>query len=169
MGTGRSQFVGAAGQYFVAYGLTIRQINAGLTLGNAPSVDLLAASADGRGSLSIQVKTSRNAYRRRRYGHEGYEWDVGASVIGKHAESFVYAMVDLQESEDGWTPRVFFVPSKWIAEFVQPDWGRKMYFLPVTAQELTLERWDLIAGYLNGEKHARKWASSWPQELLVQW
>ena len=81
MGTGKSQFTGTAGQFYVAYGLSIREINAAITLGNAPSVDLMASSSDGKRTLSIQVKTSRNAYRRNRYGHEGYEWDVSKSVI----------------------------------------------------------------------------------------
>ena len=73
MATGKSQFVGTAGQFFVSYGLSVREINAAITLGNAPSVDLMASSADGKKTISIQVKTSRNAYRRNRYGFEGYE------------------------------------------------------------------------------------------------
>ena len=108
MATGKSQFVGTAGQFFVAYGLSIREINAAITLGNAPGVDLMASSADGKRTISIQVKTSRNAYRRNRYGFEGYEWDVNKGVIGKYHESFWYAFVDLQENENNWTPQVFF-------------------------------------------------------------
>ena len=169
MAVGKSQFVGAAGQYYLSYGLAVREINASLTLGNAPSVDVLASSSDGRHVLSFQVKTSRNAYRRNRYGSEGYEWDVGSGVIGKHRESFWYAFVDLQEHEHGWNPRIFFVPSRWVAEFVKPDWTRSMYFLPITAQELTLERWDMVRGYLSGEENARVWANDWPEDKLVKW
>ncbi len=168
MGQARSQFVGAAGQFYLAYGLAVRQINASLTLGNAPSVDVLASSQDGRHTLSFQVKTSRNAYRRNRYGREGFEWDVGLGVIGKHQRSFWYAFVDLQEHNEGWSPRVFFVPSRWVAEFVKPDWKRFMYFLPTTAQQLTLERWDLVQRFLAGEKSAVDWANDWPQEKLVK-
>ncbi len=137
MTTGKTQFVGTAGQFFVAYGLSVRQINAAITLGNAPSVDLMASSSDGKRTLSIQVKTSRDAYRRNKYGHEGYEWDVNKGVIGKHHESFWYAFVNLQESNESWDPQVFFVPSKWVAEFVTPDFSRYMYFLPTTAKDLT--------------------------------
>lgn len=169
MGKGKSQFVGAAGQFYLSYGLAVREINASLTLGNAPSVDVLASSPDGGYSLSFQVKTSRNAYRRNRYGSEGYEWDVGAGVIGKHSESFWYAFVDLQEKEEGWNPVVFFVPSRWVAEFVKPDWSRYMYFLPKTVKPLTSDRWDVVKEYLAGGKAAKRWANDWPQDKLVKW
>ena len=170
MATGRSQFIGASGQFYLAYGLAVREINASLTLGNAPSVDVLASSHDGKYTLSFQVKTSRNAYRPNRYGTEGYEWDVGKGVIGKHRESFWYAFVDLQEEhKTRWSPRIFFVPSRWVAEFVKPDWSRFMYFLPTTAQDLTLERWDLVKGFLSGDKVAIDWANDWPKNKLVKW
>jgi hypothetical protein len=166
---GRAQFVGAAGQYYLAYALAVRNINASLTLGNAPSVDVLASSADGRRVLSFQVKTSRNAYRPKRYGHEGQEWDVGAAVVGKYHESFWYAFVDLHEEATQWSPTVFFVPSRWVAEFVKPDWSRKMYFLPTTALELTRERWDIVQAYLAGQEDAIAWANHWPEHLLQKW
>ena len=169
MARGRAQFVGAAGQFYLAYGLAVRQINASLTLGNAPSVDVLASSHDGYHSIAFQVKTSCNAYRRNRYGREGFEWHVGASVIEKHRESFWYAFIDLQEHEKRWDPRVFFVPSRWVAEFVKPDWSRYIYFLPTTVQHLTLERWDLVQNYLAGNKDAIDWANDWPEQILVKW
>lgn len=169
MAQGRSQFVGNAGQYYVAYGLAVRQVNVSITHGNVPSVDLLAASPDGRRAMSLQVKTARNAHRPNRYGREGYEWDAGASVVGNHGESFWYALVDLQESEGHWTPQVYFVPSRWVAEFVKPTWKRFPYFLPVTVRQDTLERWDLVKGYLKGDNAAIQWANSWPENLLVKW
>jgi hypothetical protein len=169
MAAGKSQFVGTAGQFFVAYGLSVREIHASITLGNAPSVDLMASSADGKRTVAIQVKTSRNAYRRNRYGREGYEWDVSKGVIGKSDESFLYAFVNLQEQDGAFSPEVFFVPSRWVAEFVKPDWSRFMYFLPTTARELTLNRWDLLKAYLESDPEAVAWANSWPEELLVKW
>ena len=169
MGKGKSQFIGAAGQFYLSYGLAVREINASLTLGNAPSVDVLASSPDGLHSLSFQVKTSRNAYRRNRYGSEGYEWDVGAGVIGKHRESLWYAFIDLQENKGNWAPVIFFVPSRWVAEFVKPDFSRFRYFLPTSAKDLTVERWDVVKGYLAGEKAAVDWAKDWPRDKLVKW
>ena len=161
MSTGKSQFIGTAGQFYVAYNLSVREINAAITLGNAPSVDLMASSADGKRTISIQVKTSRNAYRSNRYGSEGYEWDVNKGVIGKYHESFWYAFVNLQEGDESWSPEVFLVPSRWVAEFVKEDWSRYMYFLPITAKDLTYERWNLFSAYLNGEDFALRWIGSY--------
>ena len=167
--TGRSQFVGTAGQFHLARELALRGINAAITLGNAPSVDLMASSSCGRRTVSFQVKTSRNAYRSSRYGHEGYEWDVNRGVIGKHHESFWYAFINLQEEESGWNPEVFFVPSRWVAEFVKEDWSRFMYFLPSTAKDFCHERWDLLTGYLAEQHDAIQWANDWPEDKLVKW
>ncbi len=169
MASGQSQFIGAAGQYYLSYGLAVRQINASITIGNAPSVDVLASSPDGKYTISFQVKTSRNSYRSSRYGEEGYEWDVNRGVIGKHRESFIYAFVNLQESEEGWNPKIFFVPSIWVAKFVKPDWSRFMYFLPKAVEDITLERWDIISKYLEGDKDAIEWANNWPEDRLVKW
>lgn len=169
MATGKSQFTGASGQFFVAYELSARQINAAITMGNAPSVDLMATASDGKRSLTFQIKTSRNAYRRNRYGNEGYEWDVNKGVIGKHNESFWYAFVDLNESNDTFNPNVFLAPSRWVAEFVKPGWGRYMYFLPKSAEEKTLNRWDLVSKYLDNDPEAVAWANAWPRDELVHW
>ena len=170
MAQGRAQFIGAAGQYYLAYGLAVRQIHASITLGNAPSVDVLASSSDGKRSLAFQVKTSRNAYRRNRYGSEGFEWDVGKAVIGKHREQFWYAFVNLREDEETtWSPQIYFVPSRWVAEFVKPEFSRYMYFLPKAVENLTLDRWDLVRDYLAGESEAIRWARDWPEEKLVKW
>jgi len=168
MAKGQTQLVGTAGQFYLGYGLSSNYINASMTIGNAPSVDVIASSDDGRFSLSFQVKTSRYAHRPNCYGNEGYLWDVGKSVIGKYSESFWYAFIDLQETEV-WTPNVFFVPSRWVAEFVKPDFTRYLYFLPITVQDLTLNRWDLVKGYLSGEKSAIEWANNWPEDKLVKW
>ena len=166
---GRAQFTGAAGQFHLARELALRGINAALTVGNAPSVDLVATSFCGRWSVAFQVKTARNAYRKKRYGHEGYEWDVNKDVIEKYNESFWYAFINLREEGKAWNPEVFFVPSRWVAEFVKREWKRFMYFLPSTALHVCLERWDVLEGYLRGEQGAIQWANDWPKDKLVQW
>jgi hypothetical protein len=169
MSTGKSQFVGAAGQFHLAREFALRGINAAITIGNAPSIDLMASSDSAGRTLSFQVKTSRNAYRKNRYGHEGYEWDVNRGVIGKHHESFWYAFVNLRKSGEAFSPEVFFVPSRWVAEFVKPNWGRYMYFLPASIRDLTHERWDLVEDYLEGKNDAMQWANNWPHDRLIKW
>ena len=66
---GRNQFVGSAGQYYVAYSLTVRGIHAAITVGNVPSVDLIASSFDGSKTLAVQVKTARRAVVAVRWRH----------------------------------------------------------------------------------------------------
>ena len=176
MATGKSQFIGAAGQFYVAYKLSQHNINASITIGNAPSVDIIASSDDGRYSLSFQVKTSRNAYRNKKWHcGPGYEWSVGASVIGKYKESFWYALIDLQENNGIWNPKVFFVPSEWVAKFVKPEFSMHNYYLSSKTNNLeaiekkTLERWDLVKAYLKGDQMAIDWANNWPENELARW
>jgi hypothetical protein len=171
MSIGRSQFTGTSGQYYVSYGLAVREIHASLTIGNAPSVDIIVASGNGQKSLSIQVKTSRFAYRRCRYGNEGHEWDVGSSAINKCYENLWYAFVDLREKPNGceWNPEVFFVPSFWVGSFVKENFSRKMYFLPTSADEISKEKWDFVQRYLNNDPEITAWASSWDEKRLIRW
>lgn len=37
-----------------------------------------------------------------------------------------------------------------------------------TAQDQTLERWDLVQAFLAGDKVAIDWANDWPQGKLVK-
>ena len=78
--------------------------------------------------------------------------------------------MNLQEkSEEEWNPEVFFVPSKWVAEFVKSDWSRFMYFLPKSVYDTVHERWDLVQSYLAGTDVAITWANDWPEDKLVKW
>ncbi|MCL4305861.1 hypothetical protein KJZ99_08085 [bacterium] len=162
----RSQFIGAAGQHYVAYCLGIREIHAAITLGNVPSVDIVVAEPNGSASLSIQVKTSRWAHRPKRYGKEVCEWDVGPSAVERCSESLWYAFVDLRESsERTWSPRVFIVPSVWVGKFVQAGWSRKMYRLPAEAWPQCLERWDRFSRYFDQDPETMDWCRSAPGEV----
>ena len=54
---GHSQFIGAAGQHYVAYLLGIRGIHAAITLGNVPDVDVLISKPDGSKLLTSAVNS----------------------------------------------------------------------------------------------------------------
>ncbi len=165
---GRAQFVGAAGQYYVAYCLTVRGYHAAITARNVPDVDILVSSVDGQKLLSVQVKTSRNAYRSKRYGYEVCEWDVGSSSAGKAIDNLWYAFVDLRESSDSsphvFSPHVFLVPSAWVGAFVQEDNTRKMYLLRSTLWPECEDRWDRIGKFLSADIETIKWCASVPEE-----
>ncbi|MFN7118198.1 MAG: hypothetical protein ACK4TA_15465 [Saprospiraceae bacterium] len=164
----KSKFIGEAGEHYVAYKLARKNLYVGLTLGNMPNIDLLVSSKDGLKSISIQVKTSQGAYRRNRYGSEGYEWDVNFSVIGRHSAEFWYAFVDFKGKENE-EPDVYIIPSRWVAEFVKQEFSRKMYFLPKEAAELTRNQWEFIERILNGDEDIEQFASNWNDELLIRW
>lgn len=169
MSKAKSQFIGATGQYFVAYELSIRNIIANITLGNAPGIDILASDASGLASISIQVKTSSNAWRKNRYGNKGCEWDVNQTAIDRHSANFWYAFVDLQKNNNEYNPRTFIVPSLWVAEFVRPDFSRKIYFLPESAFEQTLNKWEHITQTLENDKTTIDFATNWQEEILIRW
>ncbi|RUA22437.1 hypothetical protein DSL92_05620 [Billgrantia gudaonensis] len=95
-------------------------IHASLTVGNAPAVDIVAAKADGSRSLSIQVKTSRGACRRRRYGARRLRVGRGRQGLSASTTTLWYALVDLQK-RSGQPPRVSSMPSFWVSEFVLPS------------------------------------------------
>jgi len=164
---GKSQFTGLSGEYYIAYCLTVREFHASLTVGNAPNIDVLVSSPDGLNHISIQVKTSRWAYRKNRYGFEVWEWDVGPSAVGRSGDNLWYAFVDLQEKDGNYSPQVFLVPSLWVSDFVQPEWKRKMYLLKVKGEEYCHERWDLINKYFGKNREALNWVKTIPNE--VKW
>lgn len=169
MAIGESQLIGAAGQYYVGYKLSENRLCAAQTVGNAVGADILVCDDKGLETCSIQVKTSKNAYRANRYGCEGYEFDVGASVIGKQSPNLWYAFVDLQQQEDASTnPKVFIVPSKWVAEFVKPDFTRKLFFLSMDAAKLCVERWDYILKTLQQDPDTITFATTW-SNTMVRW
>jgi hypothetical protein len=163
----QTKFIGDAGEHYVAYKLARRNLHVGLTLGNMPNIDLLISSKDGLKSISLQVKTSQGAYRKNRYGAEGYEWDVNAGVIGRHSKEFWFAFVDFKWIEE--EPDVYIIPSLWVAEFVKPDFSRKMYFLPQKAADLTRNKWEIFDKVFDGDKELLEWATKWDEELLIKW
>lgn len=164
----KSKFIGEAGEHYVAYKLARKNLYVGLTLGNMPHIDLLLSSNSGLRSISIQIKTSKGAYRRKRYGHEGYEWDVNKGVIGRHSTDFWYAFVDFKWDENE-EPDVYIIPSLWVSEFVKPEFSRKMYFLPKAAADLTRNKWNILEDALKENEKTFEWASTWDAELLIRW
>lgn len=173
MGRGRSQFVGLAGQYHVAYCLTVRGYHAAITLGNVPDVDILVSAPDGAKLLALQVKTSSWAYRPKRYGHELREWHVGESAVGRSNEGLWYAFVDLREEtlddKTAWSPMVYLVPSTWVATMVTADYSRKIYFLRHELWPACEERWDRIDAFFSASNETHDWIHTIPIESTNSW
>jgi hypothetical protein len=160
---GSTQFVGLAGEYYLAYALTVRRFHAALTRGNVPHVDILVSTPIGSRQLALQVKTARNAFRSGRFGHALWEWDVGPSAIGRSSTNLWYAFVDLREDSTHWNPEVFFVPSLWVASWVKASHSRKRYYLREELADRCRERWDLVRHFLAGSRKAYDWARALPR------
>ena len=98
----------------------------------------------------------------------GYEWDVNNKVIGKHSREFWYVFVDFKANETE-EPDVYIIPSKWVADFVKPEWSRKIYFLPKAAADVTRNKWETLIKALGENEEILEWASKWDDELLIRW
>jgi hypothetical protein len=160
--------VGAAGTYYVAHCLSIRNIHAAVTLGNAPGVDIIASKADGSGAVSIQVKSRWSGCRRRWYKNEVWQWDVGKDAIRHSTPKLVYALVDYDECGSS-QPTVFLVPSLWIEKTVGADWSRFIFPLRVECESLCRERWDLLIGLMDEPPlpESQAWATKVPSEAIL--
>lgn len=159
MGNAKSQFVGATGQYYVAYGLSARWLHATITLGNAMGVDILCANPDGSRSMAIQVKTSSYAAKNS-YGEVGFNWDVGLAAAGKFSPNLWYAFVDLLGNNETIMPNVYFVPSKWVGMFVERTWSRGIFYLKKSVADKITNNWETVRGFLDGNRNVEKWTNS---------
>ena len=141
-----SALIGTSGTYFVMAQLAVRDFHASCTFGNAPYVDILVSSHDGRRSACIQVKTARYAQRWKGRGASKtlhhYEWYLGHKVasIPKCSNVF-FAFVDLHLPY--WEPRfrprdvspeVYIIPvaeiAKWYHKYVKPDGMSRLWVYP---------------------------------------
>lgn len=159
MANAKSQFVGAAGQYYVAYGLSLRLLHATITIGNAMGVDILCSNSDGSRAMSIQVKTQSNAAKNS-YRETGFNWYVNPSSAGVFYPNLWYAFVDLRGNNDALAPNVYFVPSKWVGMFVEKTWTAKLFYLKTSVANKITNNWEMVKRFLDGDKSVEEWANS---------
>lgn len=149
MGRSSTALTGAAGEHFVAYKLSAMGYPVAMTRGGSPTIDLMVGDLSGHAAVSIQVKTSRWAYRRFVKSPEKnhWEWDVSHKARLVRSESIFYAFVDLKwgTSEQ---PDVFIVHSRFVADVIQPEWKKPMYWVMESSAEHHKERWDYITDRL---------------------
>lgn len=144
------QFISAAGTYFVMSRLAMNEIHASCTFGNAPNVDILVCSADGRKSISIQVKTAYDAKRLQGRGEEKklhhLEWNLGYKAAKTDLANLFFAFVDLDQDWDE-SPIVYIIPSKFICGYCS-DWVDEVSWVrfhpKIDEIEEYKENWELI-------------------------
>ncbi len=154
--------VGTAGVYYVASQLAAQGLHAAITHGNAPSVDILVGFSDGTSSLSLQVKTSKQALVERKKKPPYYNWAVGERSARLNHPDLFFALVNLRlsrfvnvESEKQALPEVFIVPSSVVyAAFAgRSDYGKKWpWWSPgVQRMEQYKNKWTLLHDHLAGK------------------
>ncbi len=95
-----STLVGVAGEYYVAAELSLRGYLASITLRNSRGIDIIASSADGTRSVSIQVKTSSGGKPK---------WMLNQKAETFSSENHFYALVVLNGLES--RPDFYIIPS----------------------------------------------------------
>lgn len=148
---------GTAGVYFVASQLAAKGFHAAPTFGNAPHVDILVGLPDGAATLSIQVKTTWRALRKRGRGENKqphhYEWDVGEKSAKLNQPDLFFTFVDLKGAGTE-MPDVFIVPSDVISKaFDRPYFTsgvkRRWRWHPkVESVEQYKNKWDILENRL---------------------
>ena len=140
--------IGAAGEHYVAYQLSLRGFCVGLSRGGSPFVDIMIANPTGEG-VAIQVKTSSGARREFKRSTENNRWefDVGPKARTLGGEKLFYAFVDLKWEVS--TPDVFIVPSLEIRGiFANTSYPRNIYWLMDGDKDRWFQRWDYITNIL---------------------
>lgn len=100
--------VGVAGEYLVAGELSLRGFLAAITLRNSRGVDIIASSADGSRSASIQVKTNSTGQS---------SWLLNNKSETYLDDNHYYVFVSLKEI--GVRPDFYVVPSRAVAGYVK--------------------------------------------------
>lgn len=141
----------AAGEHFVAYKLSAMGFPVALTRGGSPAVDLMVGDLSGKRVVSLQVKTSRWAWRAkvRKPEDSHWEWDVGRRALDLRGERLLYAFVDLRwQDNEASVPCVFIVPSIDVAEWLDPSFTRFMFWIFKKDEREYLECWERITKLL---------------------
>lgn len=144
----------AAGEHFVAYKLSAMGYPVAMTRGGSPTIDLMVGDVTGEKAISIQVKTSNWARRdyKRKTENNHWEWDVGKKALSLRGDSIFYAFVDLKwNSENPPLPDVYVVPSEDVANWLNPEWSRYMFWIKDAEREKYFESWKKITGRLQNQ------------------
>ena len=156
-----TSLTGAAGEHYVAFVFSSLGYPVALTRGGSPTIDLMVGDLRGGAAVSIQVKTSTYAWRKRIRKPEDshWEWDVGRKALSLRGDSVFYAFVDLKEDGSGviQSPDIFIVPSENVAKQAitagfeeHPDWNKFMFCVYEKEREQYFEAWDFIRNKLEG-------------------
>ncbi len=147
-----SALTGAAGTYFVASRLAHQGLPAAVTHGNAPFVDILVSLPDGAAAVSLQVKTTESALRKRGRGpnkvDHHYEWDLGRKAATTARDDLFVAFVDLKKYDE--MPDVYIIPSSVLKKRYEGRNLKRWRYHPLLEEiKPYLNNWDLVRDRLH--------------------
>ena len=111
---------GAAGVHYVAYVLNMMGYAVQLTAVGFPGVDLIATNPKTGSTVSIQVKTSRDAWQKRKNDSDSHwRWRGFKKADTLQKQKYLYALVALQEEgEMEQLTDIFIVPSSVVVKTI---------------------------------------------------
>ena len=111
---------GACGEHYAASYLSGMGLVVALTRAGTPTTDLIVTSEAGGRSVSLQVKTGgidSHVIFKKTPKNNYWNWRSGSKAAELSNESHWYAFVFIGDwPSGGGPPKVFFVPSKFVAE-----------------------------------------------------
>lgn len=138
----RNRNIGDAGEYYIAYRLSMMGISVALTTSGTSAVDIIA-TFDGTKSISIQIKASR-------LGLERKQWPVSKQPFPSPDLFFIFcSFPDKEDALD--PPRIYIVPSSDVAADGKWRGNTKMYTIKKDKVDDYLNNWDVILSALNIE------------------
>ncbi|MGD0016897.1 MAG: hypothetical protein ABSC38_05205 [Verrucomicrobiia bacterium] len=149
----RTAFVGLAGTHFAAAELSQRGYVATVTSRNTEGIDILASSADGSRTVSIQVKTS-GAEQRSRFTRS---WIMQKKHEDVASDNFFYVFVDLKPTNE--KPDFYIVPSKEVAHYIKrshQEWLKKPGRGGKQHNDTTMRLFEIYDEAI-AEKYLNKW------------
>jgi len=99
--------VGIAGEYLAAGELSLRGFISSISLRNSRGIDIIASSADGQKSVSIQVKTNSSG---------NSKWILSKKSENFHSDNHFYIFVAIKSFLV--RPNYHIVPSKVVADYI---------------------------------------------------
>ncbi len=126
---------GMTGVFYVAAQLSQRNYLVGVTVGNAPHVDLVVGTHYADRKFSVQVKTNSKG------GAQSY-WLLSAKAKTLDIKNHFYIFVNLKAPEE--RPDFYVVPNDIVARDIDVGVGGSKGWYSFKREETYLEKWDVL-------------------------
>ena len=151
-----SKLTGSAGEHYVAYKLSCMGYVVAIPREGVPTVDILACNTDATKLVSIQVKTTEWATRKRGRGENRkphiLDFPLGHKAAGYESDNLIFTFVDINGlTWEDKMPDVYIVPSEFVYKHCK-GWARKAKMvrlqIPIKEMEHFKNNWEPIKSAL---------------------